>query len=75
MCIRDSNWTGLQVQHGYAKNFWVTSQSTVNRYAGNWVIGAGLQYGVASNPGVIQIDNRMAFAITSVSYRWKFGKK
>ena len=70
-----SNWTGVQVQYGDTRATWVTTQTTVNRYVGNWMIGVGTQYGLASDPGVFYIKNQNAFAITSASYRWRFGQK
>lgn len=69
------NWTGLQVEYGNSKASWFTTQTTVNRYIGNWMVGVGTQYGLSSDPGVFYIKNKNAFAITSVSYRWRFGKR
>jgi hypothetical protein len=70
-----TNWTGFQIQYGNQKAAWFTTQTTVNKYVGNWMVGVGTQYGLASDPGVFYIKNRNAFAITSVTYRWRFGKK
>lgn len=67
-----TNWTGFQLQYGKTKTAWFTNQAVVNRYVGNWMIGVGAQYGLASDPGVFYIKNKNAFAITTVSYRWKF---
>lgn len=70
-----TNWTGFQIQYGNTKSAWFTTQATFNRYIGNWMVGVGTQYGLASDPGVFYIKNKNAFAITSVSYRWKIGKR
>jgi hypothetical protein len=70
-----TNWTGFQVQYGNQKGAWFTTQTTINRYVGNWMVGVGGQYGLASDPGILYIRNKNAFAITSVTYRWRFGKK
>jgi hypothetical protein len=70
-----TNWTGFQIQYGYQKAAWFTTQTTVNKYVGNWMVGVGTQYGLASDPGVFYIRNRNAFAITSATYRWRFNKK
>lgn len=71
-----SNWTGFQIQYNRGSGgSWFASQSTLNRYVKNWILGAGVQYGTMSNSGIFQISDRSTFAITSVSYRWKFGKR
>lgn len=67
-----TSWTGFQLQYGNTKSAWFTNQTAINRYVGNWMIGVGAQYGLASDPGVFYIKNKNTFAITSVSYRWKF---
>lgn len=70
-----TNWTGFQIQYGNTRAAWLTTQTTFNRYIGNWMVGVGTQYGLASDPGVFYIKNKNAFAITSVSYRLKLGKR
>jgi len=70
-----TNWTGFQIQYGNQRAAWFTTQATLNRYVGNWMVGMGAQYGLTSDPGVFYIRNRNTFAVTSVTYRWKFGKK
>lgn len=68
-----SNWTGVQLQkYQNINTSWFSSQSTINRYAGKWIVGVGLQYGMASIPEARYLTNNSTYFVTQVSYRFKF---
>lgn len=66
-----SNWTGFQVQRVGNINSWFSSQTTINRYIGQWNVGIGHQYGMFSVPNSRILNNNSSYFVSSISYRFK----